>query len=160
MIKLRDFNRGEKAFLESKLKEKTLPARIYQRYQIIWLRYKDIKPGEIALKNRLHPHTVRLWIKRFNQEGFSHFEERAKVGGRPDRIKHITKAKIVQIALGQPKDLGEPYAQWSLMKLKRYIERIGLVDSISPEGIRKILGTYGLSYQKIKSGKYSIGLTI
>jgi len=153
MIKVRNFRKGEKAFLKSKLKEKTLPARIYQRYQIIWQRSEDIKPGEIAQRNRLHPHTIRLWIKRFNQEGFIHFEEREKVGGRPDRIEDRTKTKIIQIALSRPKDLGEPYTQWSLMKLKEYIERIGLVDSISPEGIRKVLRAYGLSYQRTKTWK-------
>ena len=153
MIEVRKFRKGEKAFLKFKLKEKTLPARIYKRYQTIWQRAEDIKPGEIAQRNRLHSHTLRLWIKRFNQEGFIHFEEREKAGGRPNRIRDRTKTKIIQIALSRPKDLGEPYTQWSLMKLKKYIERIGLVDSISPEGIRKILRASGLSYQRTKTWK-------
>jgi transposase len=155
MIKVRAFRKGEKAFLEAKIKEKTLPTRIYQRYQIIWQRAEDIKPGEIAQRNQLHPHTIRLWIKRFNQEGFIHFEERERPGGRPNRIKESTKTKLIQIALSRPKDLGEPYTQWSLMKLKEYIERIELVDSISPEGIRKILRASGLSYQRTKTWKES-----
>ena len=151
MLKVREFTQEEQKLLESKIRDKKLPARIYQRYQVIWQRSEGIAPGEISLREHLHPHTIRFWIRRFNQEGFEHFEKRENVGGRPPRIDKEIKLKIVQIALSRPKDLGLPFTGWSLTKLREYLLEKEIVPSISTEGIRKILLQNGISYQRTKT---------
>lgn len=151
MLNLRSFTENEQKLIETKILEKTLPTRIYQRYQIIWLRSQGIKPGDICRFYQLNPHTVRSWVRRFNEEGFAHFEERSEVGGRPPQIDSDIRTKIIQIALSRPKDLGQPFTQWSLMKLKEYLQAQGIISSISAEGVRKILRAKGISYQRTKT---------
>lgn len=155
MLNLRTLTEAEQKFLEKKIREKTLSARIYQRYQIIWLRTQKTKPMDICNFLQVHPHTIRLWIQRFNEEGFLRFEKRSEVGGRPPRIESDTRTRIIQVALSRPRDLGQPFTQWSLMKLKEYLENEGIVESISPEGIRKILKAKKLSYQRTKTWQES-----
>lgn len=151
MLALRRFTEDERRLIEKKVSQKTLPTRVYQRYQIIWLRSQGIPPGDICRFYQVHPHTVRSWVRRFNEEGFARFEERSEVGGRPPQIDSDTRTKIIQTALSRPKDLGQPFTQWSLMKLKEYLETQGIISSISPEGIRKILRAKGISYQSTKT---------
>lgn len=155
MLTLRSLTNKEQKLLEKKIRQKTLPARIYQRYQIIWLRTKKTKPKDICNFLQIHPHTMRLWIQRFNAQGFRSFEQRAEVGGRPRQIAPETRTKIIQAALSRPKDLGYPFTQWSLMKLKEHLESKQIVTTISPEGIRKILKANRLSYQRTKTWKQS-----
>jgi transposase len=151
MLKVREFTQEEQRLLESKIQDKKLSARIYQRYQIIWQRSKGIAPGEISSREHLHPHTIRFWVRRFNREGFEYFEKRENVGGRPPRINKETKLKIIQTVLSRPEDLGLPFTGWSLTKLQEYLLEEEIVSSISTEGIRKILLQNGISYQRTKT---------
>lgn len=46
-------------------------------------------------------------------------------------------------------------AHWSLAKLREHLIETGVVESISPETVRKILAERGISFQRTKTWKES-----
>jgi transposase len=66
---------------------------------------KGLKVGEISEKLQLNKHTVRLWIKRFSQDGIQGLQSKP-VPGRPPSITDKQKDAIMRIALTNPRDLG------------------------------------------------------
>ena len=57
--------------------------------------------------------------------------------------------------MSRPKDLGLPFTQWSLSKLQESVVKMGIVESISHEWVRKILKARGITYQRSKTWKES-----
>jgi transposase len=76
-------------------------------------------------------------------------------GGRPPRFSGEVRLDIVDTAMSRPQDLGLPFTQWSLTKLKAYLIKEEVVDSISIERLRQILREEGFSYQRSKTWKES-----
>ncbi|MBE7518462.1 MAG: hypothetical protein HS107_04370 [Thermoflexaceae bacterium] len=59
------------------------------------------------------------------------------------------------MALSRPEDLGLPFAQWSVSKLKAYCLKEGLIAPITDEWLRRLLRREGVSYQHTKTWKQS-----
>lgn len=97
---------------------------------------------------------VRIIIKRFNEEGFSSLKSNYG-GGRPPKFDKEIRLDIVDTAMSRPQDLGLPFTQWSLTKLRAYLIKENVVDSISIEKLRQILKEEGFSYQRSKTWKES-----
>jgi transposase len=57
--------------------------------------------------------------------------------------------------MSRPQDLGLPFTQWSLTKLRAYLIQEKVVDTISIERLRQILEEEGFSYQRSKTWKES-----
>ena len=76
-------------------------------------------------------------------------------GGRPPRFSKEVRLDIVDTAMSRPQDLGLPFTQWSLTKLRAYLIKEEVVDSISIERLRQILKEEGFSYQRSKTWKES-----
>ncbi len=111
-----------------------------------------LKVSEIADKLRLNKHSVRLWIKRFNDEGISGLESRP-IPGRPPSITEEQKDSIVRIALTSPRELGMNLTTWSLSSLKSYLELKGIVSRISLSWIWSILVKKGLDTSRASAGR-------
>jgi transposase len=90
----------------------------------------------IARKVNLHPDNVRKWIRNFNKFGIDGIAP--KKVGRKLIIKKEIKDKIVRIALTKPNDIGLYFSNWSLRKIKAYLEKEKIVK-ISHTQLRKIL---------------------
>jgi transposase len=108
--------------------------------------------SEIADKLHLNKHTVRLWIKRFDDEGMPGLESKP-IPRRPPSITEEQKDSIVRIALSSPRELGMNFTTWSLSSLKSYLERKGVVSSISLFWIWSILVKKGLDTSRAGAGR-------
>lgn len=139
----RKLTRSEKDFLLKQLDEKS---SIAPKARIILLSRQGYLPSEIGVRLNLHVKTVRRWINRFNASGIRGLLEKPKPGRRPKFDKNLEK-RIVKIACKKPERLGLPYLNWSLRKLKAYLEK-RRIASISVEELRRILTSHGLVFRK------------
>lgn len=113
-------------------------ANMWKRAYIILLSAQGYTVPQISLQVGLHPINVRKWIHRFNRYGLSGLQS-GKSPGRPPRFTDKQKQTIVQLAQVSPSYLGLPFHRWSLQRLREYLIRSGVVDTISAETIRQIL---------------------
>lgn len=97
---------------------------------------------------------VRSVIHDFNDVGFAALDPKWS-GGRPKTISEAVRHRICLIARCCPRDLGLPFATWSLSKLAEHLVAVGVVVSISRESVRQILRQGGISWQASKTWKAS-----
>jgi transposase len=109
------------------------------------------KIGEIVLMTQEY---VRALIKSFNQEGLDMLKPHWKPGGNR-KFTPEQKDELVSLATSQPKNLGLPFQQWSLRRLKSEAVNRGIVDSISKEWLRIILDESDISFQSVRTWKES-----
>lgn len=124
------------------------------RAHVVLASAQGMKAPEISKRYHYSKKWVRHIIHQFNGRGmeaiFPHYD-----GGRPPTFTEEQKARIVEVALSRPQDLGLPFTQWSLSKLQEYVIKEGIVESISHEWVRQILRNVGVSYQRTKTWKES-----
>jgi transposase len=125
-----------------------------QRAEILLASMVYTPVRQIALIFRTDEAHVRTVIHAFNEHGFESLDP--KVGtGRPKTFEPATRERIVAIALSPPTTLGEPLTHWSLRRLKGYLERRGVVRSISIETLRCILREKHVTFQRTRTWKRS-----
>ena len=110
--------------------------------------------SDIAHMLAASPEYVRTVIHQFNEHGFAALDPKWS-GGRPRTISEATRRQICLIARCCPRELGLPFATWSLAKLAEHLVAVRLVASISRESIRRILHQAGISWQATKTWKAS-----
>ena len=98
-------------------------------------RYKVIEISKIV---NLHPNHLRKWIKRYNKNGIETILNSPKTGKRKKITENI-RNKIIEITKIPPRKLGLLFSNWTLYKLKKYLEENKIIKKISHETIRKIL---------------------
>ena len=98
--------------------------------------------------------TVVFAIKDFNEIGLDALQRKKAKGANPKFTKE-QRAKILQIVNTDPKKLNLHFTTWSLPKLREYLIRTNVVDSICIESIRKILRSSNLRIKKSKRWQYS-----
>ena len=91
------------------------------------------------------PDRVRDVIHNFNADGFDSLQPRY-AGGRPPKFTLAQRREITKTALARPADHGLPFSTWSLSKLADFLVAEGVVDDISHEGLRTLLGEEGVSF--------------
>jgi len=96
------------------------------------------KVSEISKIVNLHPNHLRKWIKRYNKEGIDIILNSPRTGKKKEITEDI-KNKIIEIAKIPPRKLGLLFSNWTLHKLKKYLEENKIIEKISHETIRKIL---------------------
>jgi transposase len=96
------------------------------------------KVSEISKIVNLHPNHLRKWIKRYNKEGIDIILNSPRTG-KKKKITEDIKNKIIEIAKIPPRKLGLLFSNWTLHKLKKYLEENKIIEKISHETIRKIL---------------------
>ena len=154
-ISLRFLDSGERRWLKAKLQDKTLSVRIYERYRVVAEAAQGRPPGEIADRVGVHFTMVYDWIHRFNRRGFTGFEDAPNPHGRPSSLSSRQVRRLIATALARPPDLGLPFTQWSVAKLKEHCVRKHLMPSFSNEWVRRLLRREGLSFQRTKTWKTS-----
>jgi len=93
-------------------------------------------------------------IHKFNADGFDSLVPRY-AGGRPPTFTLPQRVEIKKVALGRPTDHDLPFSAWSLPTLADYLVAEGVVDDLSHEGLRLLLGEEGVSFQAVKTWKAS-----
>jgi len=126
-----------------------------KRAQIVLASAQGMTVPEICKVFGYHRNYVSRVIHNFNKDGFKSLKSKYENCGRKPVISEEIKQKIADVALCRPSDLGLPFTQWSLPKLRDYVMEKGIVESISVEWIRQILKERGIKYRRTKTWKES-----
>jgi transposase len=128
-----------------------MSARTYERYRAINIACR----GFTVERSGMHFTGIYDWIERFNENGFAGFEDPPNPEGRPSTLSSKQIREMIKIALARPMDLGLPFTQWSVSKLRTYLLKRGLFPDVSNEWIRRLLKRVGVSLQHTKTWKES-----
>jgi transposase len=155
MVSLRRLRRSERKTVEAKVRDKKLSTRIHQRYRIIAEASHEEDQLVIAQRVGVHVTTVYNWIHRFNTIGLEGIEDPPNPAGRPSSLSGRQIRLLIKIALSRPSDLGLPFTQWSVAKLREYCRQRNLLPEYSDEWVRRLLRREGVSFQRTKTWKES-----
>jgi transposase len=153
--RLRPMTRDEHAFLSAKLRTKTLPVRIHQRYRIVGELARGRTAVAVADRIGCSLRSVYRWRDYFNEGGFTHFEVPTNPRGAIPVVSGQQVRELIRIALSRPEDLGLPFTHWSVAKLADYCRRRRLLPPITDEWVRRLLHREGVSFQRSKTWKQS-----
>ena len=142
--------------LRAKLAQKTLTARIHQRYRIIAEAAGSGKPAREIAKHVGCPTSVAChWLHRFNESGLTSFERPNNPRGPLPVVRGEHVLGLIKTALARPEELGLPFSVWSVKKLKAYCRGQNLLPPITDEWVRRLLRREGVSFQHSKTWKES-----
>lgn len=126
-----------------------------KRAQVILASAQAMRVPEISNCFGFSSGYVSYVIYGFNERGFEVLKSKYEnCGGKP-KFSNDEHQMVIDIALSKPKDLGLPFTEWSLPKLKEYIIGNTDIDYISHETIRRILQENGIKYKRTKTWKES-----
>lgn len=145
----------EREVLAAKLANKTLPARVYQRYRIIAEAVSGRPARTIADRVGCPPSVACHWLHRFNESGLSSFERPSNPNGPLPIVNGEQVLRLIKVALARPEDLGLPFSHWSVKKLTTYCRERDLLPPITDEWVRRLLRREGVSFQHTKTWKES-----
>lgn len=154
-LTLRPVSADEERLLETKLADKRLPVKIYERYRVVGCMREGLTASAASRLVGCGDGKAEHWVKRFNASGFTTFEKQPNHPGRPIIIDGQQVRALIRVALSRPEDLGLPFTQWSVSKLKAYCLKAGLIPPITDEWARRLLRREGVSYQHTKTWKES-----
>jgi transposase len=144
-LRVRTLTPEEQQQLERLAHSRTAPVRLVERAQIVWYARHGERIPQIAQRLRLDERTARLWLKRFNEEGFAGLEDRSR-SGRPATYAPEVVAAVLATAVTDPRTLGLPFACWTVRRLEAYLnEEKGL--TIKRSRIDELLLTEGLRWR-------------
>ena len=147
-IFVRKLSRHEKVELKKLLSSTN--TQVYKRARVIWLSaIKHLKAPEVAKIADLHLINVRIWIKRFNQEGIGALKGKSSPG-RPPVITPEERRQIISLLKTKPKVFGLPLSNWNLRNLAEIAVEQRIVGRISHVYIGKIISEEGYSYKRSK----------
>jgi transposase len=124
------------------------------RAMVILSSAQGFTPPYIARLVGYSPDWVRTLIREFNLHGFKMLKPNSKAGGNW-KFTQEQKDQLVALATSRPRDLGLPFSQWSLARLRDEARNQRIVDSISLEWLRIVLDEADMSHQSIKTWKKS-----
>jgi len=125
-----------------------------RRAQVILASAQGFTPPNISPIVGMSEGYIRELIHSFNDNGMAMLKPSWKPGGNC-KFTAEQKERLVALATSRPKDLGLPFAQWSLSRLRDAAIKQGIVDSICIEWLRVILDEAAVSHQSIKTWKES-----
>jgi transposase len=120
MLRARPLTPHEIERLKVLVTDKRVSMRTLQRAYIIWRSSQGIHVPAIAQELGLDDSTVRLWIKRFNREGFAGLGDRPRSGAKK-KYSDALVATICEVARTVPGALDLPFACWTLNRLQDYL---------------------------------------
>lgn len=154
-VRLGRLTARERRVLQGKLRDLSLSVRIHQRYRVI----EEVRKGravvEAAERVGCHFTVAYDWVRRFNESGFTTFEQVPNPKGRPPILRAQQLRDLVDVALSSPTERGLPFSVWSVAKLAEYCRAKHLLPEVTDEWVRRLLRREGLSAQRIRSWKTS-----
>jgi transposase len=154
-LQLRALSADERQVLQSKLRDLSLSARVHQRYRIIDQSLKGFSLMETADRVGCHFTVAYDWVHRFNESGFSSFEQVSNPRGRPPILQAEHLRELVDVALSSPSERGLPFSNWSVPRLAQYCRQRKLLPPVTDEWVRRLLHREGLTPQRIRTWKTS-----
>ncbi len=131
----------QRAALEQ-LVERAKP-EVGRRARIVLARANGLQEAEIAAAVGMSPSSVRYWLRRFRLQGLIGIQAPRKPM-RPTRFTPEIRRNILSLASRGPAECGVPRHQWSLRTLRSVLVQRGVVNDISIQHLRRILGEAGL----------------
>ncbi|MBM4248279.1 MAG: IS630 family transposase [Euryarchaeota archaeon] len=125
-----------------------------RRAQVILASAQGFTPPNISPIVGMSEGYIRELIHSFNESGMAMLKPSWKPGGNY-KFSDKQKERLVALATSRPQDLGLPFSQWSLSRLREAAMKQGIVDSICIEWLRVILDEAAVSHQSIKTWKDS-----
>jgi transposase len=122
-IRVRPMTVEEVGVIERLSRSRTEAARLVERAKIVWLSHEGKGVKAIAQELRLHPATVREWLKRFNAEGLTGLHDRPR-SGRSATYQPEEVGEVIATALTNPRSLELPFASWTLDRLEAYLNEV------------------------------------
>lgn len=152
---MRALDRSERQLLRTKLRTRSLPARVHQRYRVI----AEVRAGHSARASAdrvgVTRNTASAWVRRFNRSGFRTFEAVANPRGRIPIITAPQLRELIDVALSSPAERGLPFTSWSVRTLSEYCKAQRLIPDFSQEWVRRLLRREGLTPKRIRTWKTS-----
>ncbi len=125
-----------------------------KRAQVIMASAQGFTPPKIAVIALMSEEYVRQLIHAFNLHGFAMLKPHWGPGPKA-KFTEAQREELVALATSRPRDLGLPYTQWSLSRLREEAVNRGVVPSISEEWLRVILHESEVSHQSLRTWKES-----
>ena len=98
--------------------------------------------------------TVRLWVRRYQQDGVIALRDRPR-SGRPPELSSETRTQVIGLACRAPSDEGCDTDRWTLDLLVEAAVRTGLVSSIHRTTIAYLLRQGAIQPQRYKMWLHS-----
>ncbi len=142
-LTLRVMTDEEEQALRELAHSRTTEARLRDRARICWLASQGQRVATIKAALQIADGTVRLWIRRFNADGLDGLRDRRR-GGRPATYPPEAVGELVAASLTDPRELGLPFASWTLDRLAAYLheerditmKRSRIGEILHAEGLR------------------------
>ncbi len=148
-IRVREMTPAEVEAIKRLAHSRTEAARLVERAKIIWLAHQSKRGQDIAAELGLNPASVRKWLKRFNEQGITGLQDKAR-SGKPVIYTAEAVSEVIATALTHPTSLGLPFASWTLDRLVAYLnESKGI--GIKRSRLDELLLTEGLRWRKQES---------
>jgi len=153
VVELTSDERGQ---LKALLKQKRVAAKKRMRAQVL-LKIDEGEEGpswshvRAAEAFDVHVNTVTSVARKLVQEGFEAAINRKKHKrpGRTNVIAGEVEETLVALATGKPP---EGRARWTLRLLADRLVQLQVLESVSPETVRKALKKTGLQYMRSRDG--------
>ena len=148
-IEMRTLTNEERTKLERLSRSSTSPHRLVERARMILLTLQGESVKQIAYKLDRSIPTIYLRLKRFNQEGLSGLNDKAR-GGRPPIYSERERGQMIALARTHPDKLGLPFGHWSLDRLIEYLHQTEHIY-VSRAQLARILQAEGLRWYQEKT---------
>jgi transposase len=153
-IYVREITNDEGAQLKRILRRANESFKV-KRAQVVLASAQKMRVPEIVKNFGFSNDYVSYVIHGFNDRGFEVLESKYENCGSSPKFSNEQHQTVIDTALSKPNDLGMPFTEWSLPKLKDYIIGNTDIDYISHETIRRILQENGIKYRRTKTWKES-----
>jgi transposase len=142
-LRIRVLTPEEQQQIQQLAQSRTAPARLVERARIVRLASQGARVPRVAQELDLDERTVRMWLKRFNDEGLTGLEDRPR-SGAPVTYTPEVVGEVIATSLTDPKALDLPFGCWTIRRLASYlneekgipIKRSRLDDLLLAEGLR------------------------
>ena len=152
-LRIRDVTNEEGNKLRTIVRHGKDPIEV-KRAQVILASAQGFTVQYISRFSLMTEDYIRTLIHQFETDRLAMVKPRWDPGNRR-KFSEEARERIVALATSRPRDLGLPFGQWSLRRLRDQVVAQGIVPSISPEWLRVICDEADISHQSVRTWKGS-----
>lgn len=139
----------ERAKVERLTRARSAPVRLVTRARIVQCALQGRTVPAIAKEMEVSEKMVRVWLKRFEQEGLAGLDDASR-SGRPRTYTEEYYSQVIALARGLPPKPTEgqvpPTCHWTLDRLQEVLAQQGV--PIKRSQIRRILQAEHIKWQR------------